>query len=151
MRTALIASAVLAAAALPTTAAAQLGDSVLVSIAVPEAVRAGRPVPVRLSLTNRLGRPVTVRVASTRAPVWDVRVTAAGGRIVWNRLHAPSAGFTDGVLSLAPHATSTTTVTWDQRDTDGRPVAPGLYRVRGFLYARLPRGRMTESVPLRIR
>ena len=152
MRTALLACGMLAAASAPADAAAQLGDSVLVSITVPETVRAGRPVPIRLGLTNRFGRPVTLRLASLRPlPVWDVRVSAADGHVVWTRLHAPSAGFEGGVLTLAPHETRATTVTWDQRDVYGRPVPRGRYRVHGFLYARLPRGRSTGYVPFRIR
>jgi len=152
MRVNLLAAALLAASALlPASARAQLGDSVLVSIRVPASVRAGRSVPIRLGLTNRLDRRVTVQVAGTRAPVWDVRVTAADGTIVWNRLHDSRTGFVNGVLTLGPHETRTRTIAWDQRGNDGRLVARGLYHVRGFLYARLPRGRFSETVPLRIR
>jgi hypothetical protein len=153
MRRDLVATALLVAAVLLPLprSAAQSDDSIRVSIRVPASVRAGRPVPIRLSVTNRLNRRVALRVASIRPPVWDVRVTAADGAVVWNRLHDSRTGFANGVLTLGPHETRTRTILWDQRGNGGRRVSRGRYHVRGFLYARLPRGRFTATVPLRIR
>ena len=136
------------AAAAPAAAAR---DSIRVAISVPASVRAGRPVAIRLSVTNRLARAVRLQVAGAEPPVWDVRVTRMDGSVVWNRLHGSRTGLTNGTLVLAPHQTRTRTIVWAQRDNRGRAVARGVYRVRGFLYAGLPRGRYTRTASLRVR
>ncbi|HEX6747737.1 MAG TPA: hypothetical protein VF092_10640 [Longimicrobium sp.] len=131
-------------------AAAQLTDSVQVSVAVPATVRAGRPVPIRVSLTNRLDRPVTLRVPPNQPPDWLVRVIAGGGLVVWLRRDFDT-GFQRGVLTLPPRASVVRTIVWDQRDIEGRQVPRGVYRVWVFFYApTLPRGRAAEA-GLRIR
>ena len=134
----------------PVGAAAQLGDSVLVSVAVPATVQRGQPVPIRVRLTNRLDRPVTLRVPPNQPPDWLVRVVGANDLVLWMR-RSFDTGFERGVLTLAPRASVTRTIVWDQRDMEGRAVPRGVYRAWVFLYApTLPRGRAAQAA-LRIR
>jgi len=98
--------------------------------------RQGEEVRFRLTMRNTGNAPATIEFATGQR--MDAAVDGAGGR-AWQL----SAGvvFTQalGELTLAPGASQSFEATWDQKDTAGKPVAPGHYRAEGWL-ATTPRG-----------
>ena len=95
------------------------------------AARRGETVPITFSVTNTGGQTVNATVGPPEA---ISRVTRAGEE-VWN--WARNKGFPTVVydLSLAPRASKTYSLDWDQRDNEGRPVPAGVYRVHAWFTA----------------
>ena len=104
--------------------------SVRVRLEVPERVRAGDRVPIRLRIENALDRPVTIEHTGV-ALIADVVVTHVEGAVVWRSLDGQAVPTVLAVRTLAAREVVTVDASWDQRTGDGRPVAPGDFLVRG--------------------
>lgn len=99
---------------------------------LPDLAPVGMVIPFRVALANQGDRAVQVELGG-RPIAFDLVVRRPDGWIVWRRLeHVPvemilvtrivAAG---EVLTFDDH--------WDQRDREGRRVAPGVYRVQAVL------------------
>lgn len=107
----------------------------------------GEPVPLVFQVANA-GSTVIELSLGGRQPTADFEV-AAGGRVVWNRLHGQT---TLGILRLHPLRPGerlTLRHSWDQHANTGRPVTPGEYTVRAVLLSDDPGG--IKSPPARLR
>jgi hypothetical protein len=130
-------------------AAALVLDSVTLHITVPPRVRAGEPVPVALSVTNRGSTPLTLYLKG-RPIAFDVVVRRQGGGIVWRRLHGATIAMVLRVETLAPGDSLRLEEIWPQRTQAGAPVEPGDYTVTGELPTEGPEPLRSAAAPLRI-
>lgn len=133
----------------PGPAAAAAGDSLELSIDVPERVQAGEAVPVTVHVRNRTDRPLELHLLG-RTIAFDVVVSAEDGTVVWRRLEGEAVQFILHLLRLRPRGTLEFKASWDQRGRDGSPVPPGLYHVQGMVPTDEPEPLRTPVVPLRI-
>lgn len=102
-------------------------DSFEVSLHVPAIVHLGDSVPLRISVRNLSQRR---RGLEYGEPAVDFLIADALGRRVWHYLPENQAGLGafDSLVGLGERQF---TVTWNQRDTQGRFVSGGSYRVIG--------------------
>mgnify|MGYP001822729006 CR=1 FL=1 len=124
-------------------------DSVTATLRAPETTASGVPVALTLVVENTGSEPAVLYVTG-RPPAVDVRVEDAEGRLVWRRLEGETVSMVLQVLRLAPGERREFDVEWDQRDEHGRPVPPGLYRVRGALLTEGGGSLTTDPEVLRI-
>ena len=117
---------------------------------IPERVRPGEPVPMRLVLANRGDAPVEVELGGS--PIaFDLVVTAPDGAEVWRRLRGRPVEAILQLRTVEPGGEIDFADRWDQRDDRGRPVEPGSYRVHGVLpVPGSPEGWWTEARTLTI-
>ena len=114
-------------------------DSVQLSLAVSRSVARGAPVAFTLRILNVSGRPLILYLRG-REITFDLVVTDAGGRPVWRRLEGEAVPAIVRLEEMAPGAVLMLPAAWDQRTSDGRPVADGEYRVRAEL--------LTQDAPI---
>src|SRR5690606_11928493 len=133
----------------PGPAAAAAGDSLELSIDVPERVQAGEAVPVTVRMRNRTDRLLELHLLG-RDIAFDVVVTAEDGTVVWRRLEGEAVQSILHLRGLGPQEALELPATWDQRGRDGSPVPPGLYHVQGIVPTDEPEPLRTPVVPLRI-
>lgn len=124
-------------------------DSLRFELVAPAEVRAGRPVPIMLRLTNTGSRPLELHLQG-REIAFDIVVARDDGAVVWRRL----AGATiQGILQirvLAPGQTLELKDVWRQRTDAGEPATAGNYTLWGVLPTDEPQPLRTPAVPLRI-
>lgn len=112
-------------------------------IGLPASVRVGEPVPITLRVRNAGREPLTLTL--TGRPVgFDLVVTRPDGALVWNRLHGQVVALVLQIGFLQPGEALEFADRWEQLDNAGRPVAPGVYHVRGILPAE--EGQLTSGV-----
>jgi hypothetical protein len=128
-------------AALPSPAMSLTGpsDTLELRLAAPDAVAAGEPVELRLTVRNAAGRPLDLYLRG-RQIAFDVSAEDAGGNIVWSRLHDEIIPAILRLETLPAGDSIVLSHRWDQRTNAGTPAATGTYRLRGTL--------LTEGEPL---
>ena len=99
---------------------------------LPDLAPAGMDVPFRLALANRGDRPIPVELGG-RPVAFDLVVRRADGAIVWRRLEGVPIEMILVQRTLGPGEVVTFEGHWDQRDSRGKQVPPGVYQVRGVL------------------
>jgi uncharacterized protein (DUF58 family) len=124
-------------------------DSMTLHLSVPPRVRAGEPVPVTLSVTNRGTTPLTLYLKG-RPIAFDVVVRRKGGEIVWRRLHGATIAMVLRVETVPPGDSLRLEDVWPQRTQAGAPVEPGDYTVTGELPTDGPEPLRSAAAPLRI-
>jgi uncharacterized protein (DUF58 family) len=130
-------------------AAALVLDSMTLHLSVPPRVRAGEPVPVTLSVTNRGTTPLTLYLKGW--PIaFDVVVRRKGGEIVWRRLRGATITMVLRVETVPPGDSLRLEEVWPQRTQAGAPVEPGDYTVTGELPTDGPEPLRSAAAPLRI-
>jgi len=125
------------------------GDSLELSIAVPERVQPGEAVPIMVRVRNRTDRPVDLHLVG-RTIAFDIVVTAEDGTPVWRRLEGQAVQSILQLRTLAPGETLELSDRWDQRGRGGSPVPPGRYAVQGIVPTDEPEPLRTPVVPLQI-
>jgi Intracellular proteinase inhibitor len=99
---------------------------------VPEQVRAGQSVPIRMVLENRGEAPYELELGGS--PIaFDLVVGMPDGSRVWRRLEGMPVEAILQLRTLSGGMEMVFNDSWDQRDNRGRSVGPGTYRVRGVL------------------
>lgn len=133
------------------TASPPPSDSLRVTLDVPAAVAAGKPVPVALRLANVSERALELHLVG-REIAFNIVVEREGGGVVWRRLaHTPIQGILQ-IKMLAPGEVLELRDTWRQHDDRGRAVPAGIYTVRGEVPTEDPRNPLrTGAARLRIR
>lgn len=101
-------------------------------VELPDLAPAGMAVPFRLALANRGGQPVPVELGG-RPIAFDLVVRRADGRVVWRRLEGVPVETILVRRTLGPGEVLTFEGHWDQHDSEGKQVPPGIYQVRGVL------------------
>lgn len=122
-------------------------DSLSLTLVLPAEVRAGGRVPITLRVENHERGPLDLYLRG-RTTTFDVEVTDTGGTVVWRRLEGEIIPAIVHLRTLAPGERFEIGTTWDQRTTQGRPIPPGAYSVRGLL---LVEGKPLETVPVPLR
>ena len=113
-------------------------DVLQFTLAAPDSVRPGEPVPITLRLTNPTERPIDAYFLG-RTITFDVIVRrddgggVGGGTIVWRRLEGAVVQGILQVRTLAPHETIEWREVWRQQTNQGPAVEPGTYVVQGVL------------------
>ena len=130
-------------------AAALVLDSMTLHLSVPPRVRAGEPVPITLSVTNRGATPLTLYLKG-RPIAFDVVVRRKGGEIVWRRLRGATIAMVLRVETVAPGDSLRFKENWPQRTQSGAPAGPGDYTVTGELPTDGPKPLRSAAAPLRI-
>lgn len=110
-----------------------------VELMVPQAIAAGRPVPVTLRISNTGDRPLDLYLQG-RPIAFDLTVQR-GDQVVWRRLEGATLSLILQIRTLAPGEVLDLKETWKQEDNAGRPVGPGDYTVTGSV--------LTDGEPLR--
>ena len=118
-------------------------------LSVPPQVRAGEPVPVTLSATNRGTTPLTLYLKG-RPIAFDIVVRRKDGEIVWRRLRGATIAMVLRVETVPPGDSLRFEETWPQRTQSGAPVQPGDYTVTGELPTDGPEPLRSAPAPLRI-
>jgi hypothetical protein len=131
----------------PMTAAAQ--DSLRLRLDAPSEARAGVRVQVTLRVENAGDRPLDLYLRG-RTIAFDVVVARDDGTVVWRRLDGEIIPAIIQLKTLAPREVFELRAEWDQRTNRGRPVAAGLYSVRGLLLTDAQMPLETPAVELRI-
>jgi uncharacterized protein (DUF58 family) len=130
-------------------AAALALNSMTLHLSVPPRARAGEPVPVTLSVTNRGTAPLTLYLKG-RPIAFDIVVRRKGGEIVWRRLHGATIAMVLRVETVPPGDSLRLEDTWPQQTQAGAPVEPGDYTVTGELPTDGPEPLRSAAAPLRI-
>lgn len=92
----------------------------------------GEPIELRLTVRNRLSTAATVQFSDARTS--DFVVIRQGSRVlVWKWSDGRAFPLVLTELEFAAGETKTFSVTWDQSDSSGQPVAAGVYEARGVL------------------
>lgn len=105
---------------------------VIVDLELPTSVQIGEAIPMILRAKNA-GQD-TIQLGLTGNPIaFNFIVTGPDGADVWSRLHGKHVPMILQIGIIAPGEALEFTHHWDQRDNAGRPVGPGIYRVRGVL------------------
>ena len=102
-------------------------DSIEVALHVPATAHLGDSIPLRINLRNLSSRG---RHLEYGEPAADFVITTAFGMGVWHYLPENQVGLAR-LDSLPAGSQREFTVTWDQRDTHGKQVGVGSYRVIG--------------------
>jgi len=123
-------------------------DSLRLELLVPERVRTGERVVIRLGLQNVGPRSVDLYLRG-RTPTFDVVVARTTGDVIWRRLEGEIILAIVHLRPLAPGERLEAEVVWDQRSNAGEPVGAGRYRVQGLLLVE-GEPRRTPSTSLRI-
>lgn len=103
-----------------------------VELVVSPDVRLGDTVAITLRVRNEGTEPVELQLPG-RPVAFDVVIVGPDGGEVWRRLRGAVTGSALMLVQLAPGAVRDFTVRWAQVDNNGRPVAPGRYKVLGIL------------------
>jgi len=119
---------------------------------VPEHVRQGDSLVLRLTVRNETRLPITLPISREGDLAFDPIARDAKGRVVWERLAGQYLSGVGESRVIQPHQTITYRATWTLRDPARLVVPVGVYRVTG----RLIGGRDTvflsvADVPVEIR
>jgi hypothetical protein len=112
------------------------GLPVALVLDVPERVKLGESVPLVWKIINESDCPVTLVDIGL-----DFMVTTFDGSVIfssikrWSRFAPPMKPIESTIITLQPGETRAFEGTWDQLDDEDYPVKPGVYLVRGFLWA----------------
>ena len=117
-------------------------------LSIPPRVRAGEPVPVTLTVTNRSSRPLTLYLKG-RPVAFDV-VVRKDHEVVWRRLEGATIAMILRVEALPPGGSLRFQDVWSQLTNAGVPVEPGDYTVTGALPTDRPQPLRTSPVTLHI-
>jgi hypothetical protein len=117
------------------------------TVEVPDRVRVGQLVPIRLKLVNPSDHPVDV-VLQGRPTAFDVIVAGSTG-VVWRRLEREVVAAILQLRQLGPMDSLILETEWNQRDRSGAAVPPGEYTVTGELPSDPPT--VFRSPPARLR
>ena len=103
-------------------------DSIEVALHVPATVHLGDSVSLGIGVRNLSN---SGQILEYGEPAVDFHIMSAFGRAIWRYLPENQAalGARD---SLPAHGEREFSVTWDQRDTEGKHVGAGSYRVMGW-------------------
>jgi hypothetical protein len=114
----------------PMTGSAQ--HPVQLRLDAPNTARVGERVSLTIIVENPTDRPVDLYLRG-RQIAFDVVVTDSDGVVVWRRLEGEIIPAIVQLKSLAPREVLALRTTWEQRSNRGRPLAAGLYSVRGLV------------------
>ena len=128
--------------------AALYADSMTVELLVPDRVRTGEPVPITVRATNQGTAPATLYLRG-RPIAFDVIVTDARGKVVWQRLKGATISMVLQVRELKPGDSLTLEDVWPQHTNAGAVVEPGDYHLKAQLLTDTE-PLESASVPLRI-
>jgi len=117
-------------------------------ILLPQAMAAGRPIPLLVRLTNTESEPADLYLFG-RTVAFDVVVMREDGTEVWRRLEGETVQSILQLRTLGPAESLGLTDTWDGRTRDGLLVPPGEYLVQALLPME-GWSLTTPTVPLRI-
>lgn len=112
-------------------------DSLRLALEVPARVRAGEEITIVLRATNVSDRTLELYLQG-REPTADVTVRTSSNAVVWHRLAGVAVPGILRLEPLAPGATLTVSVTWNQIGDDGAPVAAGVYQVTARMLGERP-------------
>jgi hypothetical protein len=104
----------------------------LLRVDLPDVVPSGMPLPFRLALGNRGRVPIQVELGG-RPVAFDLIIRDEAGEVVWRRLQDVSVEATILIRTLAGGEVVSFEDHWDQRDSTGTIVPPGVYRIQGIL------------------
>jgi hypothetical protein len=140
--------ALLAGVVAPTRAERTVG-TLRVDMAIGKAAfQIGEPVAIVMSATNTGTTPLAA--TTTSAQQYEVIVRQRGA-LIWQWSHDKAFAQVVRDIEMAPGATLTYQVTWDQRDLQGRHVEPGPYDISCVFLAALRSGPSSVEVgPVRI-
>ena len=106
--------------------------SLALRVALPDLAPVGMVIPFRVALANQGDRAVQVELGG-RPIAFDLIVRNPTGQIVWRRLEGVPMEMVLVTRTVAAGEVLTFDDHWDQRDREGRRVAPGVYRVQAVL------------------
>lgn len=115
--------------------------ALVLQLVAPERVRPGEKVVLRLILKNVSPNPVEARLDGR--PTHDFIVRRPDGTEVWRWSHGQAVQDILQIRVLRPAEELAFEGVWPQRDNNGRPVAPGMYRLQGIV--RLEQGRLASA------
>jgi hypothetical protein len=124
-------------------------DSLRIHLNVPPVVLTGDPVPVVIRLENGGARPLDLYLRG-RTIAFDIFITRADGRPVWQRLKDEIIPAIIQLKTLRPGQVLEVRDEWHQQGSRGEPVGPGTYLVRGMVLTDGPDALETASASLRI-
>lgn len=124
-------------------------DSLQLSLAVPKAVAAGKPVPVVIRLENASAHPFDLYLRG-RTLAFDIFIARVDGVPVWQRLKNEVIPAIVQLKTLRPGEVLELKEQWDQRGNSGEVIGPGSYTVRGTILTDGPSALETASATLRI-
>lgn len=107
-----------------------------VHVVTPGHVVVGTAVHIKLVVRNTGSAKMQVIQSADPAPDYDLTVIRQDGSIVWQRV-LPGDILTTAaeMYTLAPgESRDLETISWNQRDLQGRPVEPDRYRLYGLFY-----------------
>jgi len=107
-------------------------DSLRLELVLPDRVRAGEPVPIKLHVQNQTQRTLDLYLRG-RTITFDVVVARLAGEVVWQRLEDEIIPAIVHLRSFAPAERLELETVWDQRTKQRRLVKPGDYTARGLL------------------
>jgi len=119
------------------------------TLEAPGEVGAGSALAFRLVLSNDDTMPVVLYLRG-REPTFDLRVSGAGGEVVWERLAGAQIQAIIRAETLEPGARREFADRWPLVDRRGLPVAPGEYVLEGALLTDAPEPLRTAPRPLRV-
>lgn len=90
--------------------------------------RRGDPVRITLTKRNVTNRAIVLRYRTSQRFDFVVR---RGRELVWRWSDGRVFAQTTATVRLAPGESQVFRATWDQRDTRGRQVSPGIYTIEG--------------------
>jgi hypothetical protein len=109
---------------------------VILEISVPSQVQMNAAVPIEMSLQNASNTVITQAFGGFPDQIqFDVVVTRPNGIEVWRRLYGQASSLRVTRRTLAPGETLRFSAVWPLRDNSDVPVPPGVYTVRGIVYA----------------
>jgi hypothetical protein len=100
--------------------------------AISDTFTPGERIDMVLTVRNRRNIPATLQFPSARTSDFIV-VREGSASIVWKWSADRTFEAVVTELEFAAGETKTITVSWDQTDNNGLPVAPGTYEARGVL------------------
>jgi hypothetical protein len=131
------------------TVTATAPESLRVRLDVPKEVRVGQPVPIVIRLENGGERPLDLYLRG-RTIAFDIFITRADGKLVWQRLKDEIIPAIAQLKVLLAGEVLELKDEWYQRDNRGEPVEPGSYLVRGSVLTDGPAPLETAPASLRI-
>lgn len=117
-----------------------------VQVVVPEYAAQGTAISIKLVVNN--ASSATIRVSQKGCPPdFDVVITRVEGSTIWRRLPS-NVVLCDAAMEypLSPgQSREVGAVSWEQRDSHGRPVGPGRYTVQGFFFGGIAGSSVSET------
>jgi hypothetical protein len=128
------------------TAPLPSAQALRVQVVVPEYAAQGTAISIKLVVNN--ASSATLRVSQKGCPPdFDVVITRVEGSTIWRRL-PPNVFLCDAAMEypLSPgQSRELEAISWEQRDSRGRPVGPGRYTVQGFFFGGIAGSGVSET------